>query len=303
MYKPKQTIPSLVTSFNREGKVDLDGLIKNLAFQKEAGIECVCVLGGTGEAASLSRDERQQIMETVMRNHQDLKIIFGALVGTIEDIKADIQIAKENDAQAVMVMVPPFVGPSQYDMEKYFKDLAQLDMPLIIFNSPKRSSFNMSLDLINTLSKNEKVIGIKESSGDIYFLQDIIKENKDNFEVLVGGDDLYLPSLVVGATGGILASAAVIPEVLVALDEAVKEENYTVARRLHYYVKELNDEMYKASHPAPLKYLLEYRGLPVGDCRPPFRPLREKYKHSLEKVLERIIEDLKLEVEFIDLKV
>lgn len=69
MYRPKQTIPSLVTSFNREGKLDLEGLIKNLAFQKEAGIESVCILGGTGEAASLSNDERQQIMETVMQNH------------------------------------------------------------------------------------------------------------------------------------------------------------------------------------------------------------------------------------------
>lgn len=300
MYKPKQIIPSLVTSFNHEGKIDLDGLIKNLAFQKKAGIECVCVLGGTGEAASLSRIERQKIMETVMQNNQGLKIIFGALVGTIEDVKADIEIAKKNNAQAVMVMVPPFVGPSQYDMEEYFMDLAQLDIPLIIFNSPKRSSFNMSLNLINTLSKNEKIIGIKESSGNIYFLQDIIKENKDNFEVLVGGDDLYLPSLILGATGGILASAAVIPEVLVALDEAVKKENYTIARRLHYYVKELNDEMYKASHPAPLKYLLEYRGLPAGDCRPPFRPLRKEYKNSLENVLEKIMEDLKLDVNFIN---
>lgn len=303
MYRPRQTIPSLVTSFNHEGDLDIEGLIKNLVFQKEAGIESVCVLGGTGEAASLSKDERQKIIETVMQSHQGLKIIFGALVGTTEDVEADIKVAKANGAHAVMVMVPPFVGPSQYDMEYYFENLAKLEMPLIIFNSPKRSSFNMSLDLIHTLSKNEMIIGMKESSGDIYFLQDIIKENTDTFEILIGGDDLYLPSLALGATGGILASGAVIPEVLVALDKSVKEENYTVARRLHYYVKALNDEMYKESHPAPLKYLLEYRGLPVGNCRPPFRPLREEYKNSLAEVLETILEDLKLEVEFIDLKV
>lgn len=288
MYIPTKTISSMVTSFNDKNELDLEGLVENIEFQKKAGIESICVLGGTGEAASLSKVERHQIMETTMKNSGNLKVVIGALAGTPKDIEEDIIKAKELKADAVMVMATPFIKPSERDIEKFITDLSNLGIPLIIFNTPSRSSVNMSKELILKLSELDAVVGIKESSGELNLVEEIIQNVKEDFGVLVGGDTLYLPSLVLGAHGGIVAVATVIPEVFVALDNAIVENDINKARKLHYIIKLLDDVMYKASHPVPLKKALEIRGLPVGKARPPFSDLDEGHEKELYKVMQEV---------------
>jgi 4-hydroxy-tetrahydrodipicolinate synthase len=275
--------------------LDLLSLAENLHFQKKAGIKTVCVLGGTGEAASLTEKERHIIMEETMRECKEMQVVFGVLAGRPQEVMTDIQKAKELGAVACLVMAPPFVRPSESDVERLMEDYASLGMPLILFNTPSRSGFSMSAGLISRLSKREEVIGIKESSGDMVLLQNIRIACPLPFGLLTGGDNLYLPSIVLGGDGGILASAAVIPEVCLALDAAISAGELKKAKRLHYAVKLLDDVLYKASHPVPLKIAMQHRKLPAGGCRPPFETV--EYEHMLQVIsamteIKNLVSDL-----------
>ncbi len=292
MYYPKGVISSMATCFHEDGALDLAGLGMNVEFQKQAGIKTICVLGGTGEAASMTREERHAVMEETMRHADGLNVIFGALAGTPADVKADIEKAKELGANASMVMAPPFVRPSERDVEHLVKDYASVKMPLIIFNTPSRSAFNMSAGLVKRLNEIEEVVGIKESSGDMTLLQNIRVDCPSPFGLLTGGDDLYLPTLALGGDGGILACAGVIPEVFVKMDQAIADGDLETARRCHYAGKLLNDVMYKASHPVPMKIAMASRGLPAGICRPPFSDLEAAHKAQVYTALKKIKEEV-----------
>ena len=299
MFYPKGIISSLVTCFEKDGKLNLLGLAENLRFQKKAGIKTVCVLGGTGEAVSLTEKERHIIMKETIRSCEGMQVVFGALVGRPQEVMADIQQAKELGAAACLVMAPPFVRPSESDVGRLMEDYASLGMPLILFNTPSRSGFSMSAELISRLAKLEVIVGIKESSGDMILLQNVRIDCPPPFGLLTGGDNLYLPTMVLGGDGGILASAAVIPEVCLALDAAIAAGEIQNARKLHYAVKLLDDVLYKASHPVPLKIAMRHRKLPAGGCRTPFGAIDRDHEQLVLEAMKMIKNQISDLVDFI----
>lgn len=300
MYYPKGVIASMATCFNAEGELDLPALVENINFQKKAGVKTICVLGGTGEAASLTAKERHAVMEETMRNAEGLHVVFGALAGTPDDVKVDILKAKEVGGDAVLIMATPFVRPSERDVERLFKEYAKIGMPLVVFNTPSRSAFSMSADLIRRLNDIDEVVGIKESAGDMILFQNIRNNCPRPFALLTGGDDLYFPSIALGGDGGVLACSAVVPEVFVKMDEAIEAGDYETARRCHYAIKVLNDVMYKASHPVPMKLAMAYRGLPAGGCRPPFLDLDKAHEKQVYEAMKEIKKQVGNIVSFVE---
>lgn len=298
MEQLKGIVSSMVTSFDDMGKVDNEALIRNINFQKNAGIKSICILGGTGEATSLTQKERFEIMEATMEHALGLNVVIGALAGTPWEIKEEIKKAKQLGARACMVMAPPFVRPSEQDVERYMIDLAKLNQPLMIFNTPSRSGFAMSTELIIRLSKVKNIVAIKESSGDLIKLQNIVQNTNETFSVLTGGDINYLPSMVFGADGGLLASAALFPELLLALEKAIFENKLQLARELHYVVKLISDIIYEKSHPVPLKYAMKLRGLPVGKAREPFEDIDNSHKKRIQQVMNYVKNTLQDKVDF-----
>lgn len=292
-------VSSMVTSFTEDGELNNTGLIENLQFQKQAGIKTVCVLGGTGEAVSLTQVERHEVMEVTMEHAKGLQVVFGALVGSPNEVKEDIKKATQLGADACMVMPPPFVRPSALDVERYMIELSHIGQPLMLFNTPSRSGFAMSTDLIARLSEIDNIIAIKESSGDLIQLQNIKQNTNLSFKVLTGGDINYLPSVILGADGGLLASAALFPELLLALEKAIQEKQLLFAQHLHYIVKSISDMIYKTSHPIPLKFAMELRGLPVGKARAPFSDIDQEHKEQIKKLMKNISTTLKEKVNFV----
>ena len=292
MYYPRGVLSSMVTCFNNDGSVDLAGVGENIEFQKKAGIKSICVLGGTGEAAAMTVEERHAVMEETMRHADGLKVTFGVLTGTPAEILEDIKKAKSLGADACMVMAPPFVRPSAADVENLVKYYATAHQPLIIFNTPSRSAFSMSADLIERLNRIEEVVGIKDSSGDMALAQEIRVRCPHPYGLLTGGDTLYFITRALGGDGGILASAAAIPEVFVALDEALEVGDYEKARQCHYAIKLLDDVLYTASHPVPLKTAMKLRGLPAGICRPPFTGITNEHENQVIAAMRQIRKNL-----------
>lgn len=299
MYYPRGVLSSMVTCFHNDGSLDLAGIGENIEFQKKAGIKSVCVLGATGEAAAMTAEERHAVMEEAMRHADGLKVTFGVLAGRPEEILEDIKLAKALGADACMVMAPPFVRPSPADVENLVKYYATAHQPLIIFNTPSRSAFSMSADLIERLSHIEEVVGIKESSGDMALAQDIRVRCPHPYSLLTGGDNLYFLTRALGGDGGILASAAAIPEVCAALDDAIEVNDYEMARQCHYAIKLLDDVLYTASHPVPLKTAMKLRGLPAGICRPPFTVITQEHEDKVVAAMRQIRKNLDGIVNFV----
>lgn len=299
MFFPEGIITSMVTSFQKSSEVDYQGIIENIKFQKKAGIKSVCVLGGTGEATSLSQKERHEIMEVVMNNADDLNVVFGALTGNFLTVMDDIKKAKDCGADACLVMPPPFIVPSDRDIKRYMTELSKIGMPLILFNTPGRLGLNMSTSLISSLSEVEGIIGIKESSGSIVKIQNIMKDNKKFFSILTGADNLYLPSMALGANGGLLALSAVVPELLLEINNSIENENYVKARKYHYMMKKLDEMIYKESHPVPLKIAMKYRGLPVGECRYPFKDIEKNHEKQIYNIMKEISKETTDSLKFV----
>lgn len=293
MYYPRGIITSLVTSFNKKKKLDLEGIKENISFQKKAGIKSICILGGTGEAMSLTQEERQLVIKTTLDISEDLDIVVGALAGTIKDVIKDVEYAKLKGARACLVMPPPFVRPSERDIEHFYLEINSIGMPIILFNTPSRSGVNMSTELITRLAKIENVVGIKEASADILKLQNIRYLCKPPFSILQGEDSLFLASLSLGADGGLLAIAAIFPEVYIAIEKEFQNGNVKRAKDLHYMIKPIVEVLYEASHPYPLKTAMELRNLPVGPCRLPIYGLADSYKDRIHNLVYDMIQKIK----------
>ena len=294
MFYPKGIISSLVTNFKDDGKIDEQGIIANFDFQKKAGVPGICVLGGTAEPMSIDPQTRSRIMKmAVEAAGGKIDVVVGALVGNPQEVRGDISAAQKAGAQACLVSATPFVRPSEPDMEHYFRELAAIGMPLILFNTPSRSGFLMSADLVTKLvAEVKEIVGIKESSRDIVLLAKIRKRCPHPFSVLQGSDAMFLASLAMGGDGGILAAAAVVPEIYLRMQQYMEEGNLAAAQELYYKVMPLVDLMYRASHPAPLKVALGIRGLPSGKTRPPLYGLKNDHIEQLHSVCNELLKEI-----------
>ncbi|MBA7550859.1 4-hydroxy-tetrahydrodipicolinate synthase [subsurface metagenome] len=293
MFYPKGIISSLVTNFKEDGEIDEKGILKNIDFQKQAGVPGICVLGGTAEPMSLGPKTRSRIMKIAVEAAEGkMDVVVGALVGNPKEVMDDICDAQKVGAQACLVSATPFIRPSESDMETYFRELSAIGMPLILFNTPSRSGFLMSADLVEKLvSEVKQIVGIKESSRDIVLLAKIRNKCPHPFSVLQGSDALFLASLAMGGDGGILAAAAVVPEIYMHMQQYMAEGKLTAAQELYYRVMPLVDLMYRASHPAPLKIALGFRGLPSGKTKPPLYGLKTDHIERLRSVCAELLVD------------
>ncbi len=286
MYKPSGLMTSMVTSFDSTDHLDENGIIQNIAFQRQAGVKTVVILGGTGEPMSMTQSERERTIEiSVAEAGTSIDVVSSALVGSPEEIATDIALAARYGAKACMISPPPFVRPSEEDVYQYVTQLAlSAEIPLIIFNVPTRVGFLMSAQLIERLVRDiDLLVGIKESSSDIALFSRIRQNTPDDFACLQGSDILFLPSLALGGDGAILAAAAAFPEHFLRIEAAMAAGNYEEARTWHYRLVPLLPLLYEASHPAPLKQAITLRGYKVGTTRAPLYGI----SHSLsQRVLE-----------------
>jgi len=295
MFFPSGVISALATPFRNDKKINKEAIIENIKFQKEAGVKGICVLGGTGEPMSLSVNERKEIMNvTVKASNKSMDLVAGALIGNPKEVENDIIEAKKAGFHACLVCPPPFVCPSEKDVESYFTELSSIGMPLIIFNTPSRSGFLMKPELIAKLTLTlENVVGIKEASGNLLEVAKLIESCPKSFSILQGEDSLYFLTLALGGNGGILAAAAVIPEVFIKIQEFLEQGNIEKARILQYKIIPFVNLMYEASHPAPLKIAMEIRGLPAGPTRPPLYGLSHDHYDRVKKTVKLLLKDLK----------
>ena len=279
--------PALITPFQRNaGKdLDLDGLRSNIAFLLKSGVHGLVPCGSTGESATLSVTEHEKVIEiTLEEAGGKVPILAGTGSNNTAEAIRLTRAAKDAGADGVLVISPYYNKPNRSGLLKHYYALADLDIPVVIYNVPGRTGQNLTPDLIAELAKHPSIAGIKEASGDVSQVSAIIELTRDEeFSVISGDDNLTLPILGLGGVGVISVVANLLPKPMIEMYNATVNGDYKTAREIHYNLAPLFKAMFIESNPVPVKKAAELRGLAAGPVR---LPLDEANETTVQKIRE-----------------
>jgi 4-hydroxy-tetrahydrodipicolinate synthase len=273
---------ALVTPFNENG-IDLDQLRNLIEWHLEAKTDALIIMGTTGEGAVLSDDEKLILLEEAIKVGKR-RIVMIANTGT-NDTRASIQWSLKAQAMGYdgLLMVCPYYNkPTQRGLIAHFTAIADaVNMPIILYNVPGRTSVNLSAQSCITVSKHPNIVGVKEASHDLNQIKTII-DGTAEFAVYSGNDDQNLDILKLGGQGFISVTANLVPNQLKALSDAYFGKDLMTAERIQNSLAALNDVLFIESNPVPIKAALNRIGKPVGSCR---LPLVELESQNFEKLM------------------
>jgi 4-hydroxy-tetrahydrodipicolinate synthase len=282
-------LPAVITPFRRNLSMDLDleGLASNIEFLIENGVHGVVPCGSTGESATLSFEEHETVIEkTIDVVNGRVPVIAGTGSNNTAEAVRFTKAAKDLGADGVLVISPYYNKPNRSGLVKHYTILADLDIPVIVYNVPGRTGQNLPPDLVIELARHPGIVGVKEASGDIGQISRIIEGTLDeDFQVISGDDNLTFPILALGGNGVISVAANVEPGRMVAMFEAFCEGDFETALDLHYELSPLFRSMFIDTNPIPVKKAVELRGMAAGPVRLPLDELDAEKTARLREVL------------------
>lgn len=278
---------AMVTPFTPDLEVDytqLTALAEHLVSQ---GSTCLVAVGTTGEAPTLTRDEKLKIFQT-LNDHFEGKvpIIAGTGSYSTEETLSLSKAAKEAGAHGLLVVNPYYNKPSQAGLVAHFSAVADaVDLPLILYNHPGRTGVAQSLDTTVTLSKHPNIVAIKDSSGDLEYISQLRQYCPDDFLILSGDDPLTLPMLALGADGVVSVASHVAGRAIAEMIRRFQQGQTAEALDLHHTLFALMKVLFCAPSPSPTKAALAQLGLPVGGVRMPLTALSPSEAKSVSEVV------------------
>ena len=279
-------LPALITPFTKDNKVDKEGLQQNIGFLIENGVSGIVPCGTTGEAATLSMQEHEKVIEYAVEC-STVPVVAGTGSNNTTEALELTRFAQDAGADAALLITPYYNKPNDRGMLNHFKTVADaVDIPIILYNVPSRTGINLKPELTAELAKISNIVGIKEASGSLDQITRILELTKDeDFVVLSGDDGLTLPILALGGKGVISVVANVAPKLMVSMVEAFGRGDMDEARRLHLSLAPLIRAVFLETNPVPVKKAVELIGLPAGNLRLPLAPMGEENEKKLRTAL------------------
>jgi 4-hydroxy-tetrahydrodipicolinate synthase len=284
-------VTALVTPFQANGALDLLALRRHIAFQVENGVDGVLVLGSTGEASTLNDEEQELVIATAvdeLRGRIPLMVGCGtnATVTTI----AKVQRAAALGADTALVVTPYYNRPTQEGLRRHFEAVETASpLPICLYNIPKRTGCLMSVSLIDELFGLPKIIGIKESSGEMAQIQATLQiaENHSKASIMSGDDPLALPMMALGAHGTVAVLSNLLPEPMVQMVRHAQNNDFAAARALHQQLWPLMQAAFLETNPMSIKAMLRLCGRSLGSCRLPLCDVSIAGEIAIRAALEK----------------
>ncbi|MBO8179016.1 MAG: 4-hydroxy-tetrahydrodipicolinate synthase [Archaeoglobus sp.] len=280
-------IPAMVTPFKEDFSVDYEGIARNLDCL-EKYVNALVPAGTTGEAATLSYEEHIEVVRYVAETSK-LPVIGGAGSNSTREA---LYLAKEVEkagADAAMLVTPYYNKPNQEGLYQHYKTVAsEVSIPIIVYNVPSRTGINTTPELVRRLAEIDNIVAIKEASGNLKQISEIIRTTPDDFALLSGDDFLTLPILCLGGTGVISVAANVAPHLMKEMYEAFKKGDMKKAVEMHHKLTPLFDVLFIDTNPIPVKKALELMGLAAGKPRLPLVELSEDKTEKVRQVLKNL---------------
>lgn len=279
-------LPALITPFTEDNEVDKEGLSQNIEFLIENGVSGIVPCGTTGEAATLSIQEHEKVIEYAVEC-STVPVVAGTGSNNTTEALELTKFAEDAGADAALLITPYYNKPNDRGMIAHFKTVANaVDIPIILYNVPSRTGINLKPDITAELAKVSNIVGIKEASGSLDQITRILELTEDeDFVVLSGDDGLTLPILALGGVGVISVVANVAPKLLVSMVRAFRKGDMDKARELHLALAPLIRAVFLETNPIPIKKAVELIGLPAGNLRLPLAPLSDDNERKLRSAL------------------
>jgi len=289
----KGAFTALVTPMHESGEVDYDGFKRLIQFQITEGIDGIVPLGTTGENPTLAEDEEDRLIEIAVKESAGkIKVIVGAGSNDTKHMVKYVERAKKLGADAALVVTPYYNRPNDDGLVRHFEEAAKPGIPVIVYNIASRTGRNIPTPLMTQIAKIPNIAGVKESSGDINQIGDVIKEiaiprkkSADKFWVLSGDDSFILPLISLGGDGVISTISNLLPSKVKALTQSALDGDYEKARAIHYELIPFMKAAFIETNPAPIKQALTWAGLPGGPARLPLGKLSPASENILRKTM------------------
>ncbi len=281
-------ITAIVTPF-KGGKVDEAGLRKLIEFQIANGVHGIVPCGTTGESPTLSYTEHERVIEIAIEQAaKRFPVIAGTGSNSTDEAISLTRHAKKAGADAALMISPYYNKPTQEGLYRHFEKVAKaVDIPIIIYNIPGRTASNIDPDTIARLSKIDNIVGIKEASGSMKQITDIIDLCADDFIVISGEDYLTFPLMCVGGKGVISVASNVAPREMADLCNLFFNGRFEESRRLYYKLLPLLHGLFMETNPAPVKVALAMmKKIESEEVRLPLVTMGENNRERLRKILE-----------------
>ena len=279
-------LTAMVTPFDENGAIDRDRLVKLVDHLINTGTEGLVVAGTTGESPTLGHDEKLQLFADVLEASKGrVPVIAGT--GS-NDTAASVELTKEAEkigVDGVMLVAPYYNKPNQEGMYQHFKAIAtSVHLPVMLYNIPGRAGVNLSADTVVRLAEIENIVCVKEASGNLDQMADIIERTPDDFAVYSGDDGLTLPVLAIGGHGVVSVASHVVGKDMQEMIQRFLEGDIERAAEMHRRLLPLMRQLFAAPSPVPTKALLNKMGVEVGGVRPPLVELTEAELRELDRI-------------------
>ena len=282
---------ALVTPFKADGSVDYEALVKLVEYQVQNGTDYLVVLGTTAETPTLTETEKAEIKRLVVTQvRRRVPVVLGlggnctrAVVDTLR--QADLQ-----DVDAILSVVPYYNKPSQEGIFRHYEAIAEATTrPVILYNVPGRTGTNMTAETTLRLARTfRNIVAVKEASGNIKQMNDIIKNKPADFQVISGDDGITYPLIALGAVGVISVIGNAFPREFSRMVRLALEGDYDNARVIHSRFMELFDLLFVDGNPAGVKSMLNMMGFIENRLRLPLVPTRLTTYEKIREILNRL---------------
>jgi len=278
---------ALVTPF-KNNRVDGGKLKELVEFHVKKGTSGIVPCGTTGESATLSHEEHRLVIETVVKAANGrLKVIAGTGSNNTTEAIELTRFAKEVEADGCLVITPYYNKPTPNGLYLHFKEVAEaVNIPMVMYNVPGRTGVNMLPSTVAKLAKIENIVGLKEASGNITQVSEIVMHCGEDFDVLSGDDAMTFPIMAVGGKGVISVAANIVPEEMAALVETFEKGDIKKARKMHLEMLPLFNAMFYETNPIPVKTAMNLMGMISDEIRLPLCKMSEENLAKLKATLK-----------------
>lgn len=284
-------ITALITPFNEKGNLDKIALKKLIKRQIENGIHGLVPCGTTGESPTLSHNEHDKVIEITVREAKGrVPVIAGTgSNSTLEAIRLT-KAAEKAGANASLQVVPYYNKPTQRGLFNHFSQIAlNTKLPIILYNIPGRSVVDLDTKtIVELVKKNRNIVGIKEASGSIKKVKDIIKNCPKKFIVLSGEDTLNLSILKQGGKGFISVTSNLLPKECSDIYNHFISGEIRNSEKINDKLKRINEFLFLETNPIPIKFAMNHLKLCGGQIRPPLYELSKKFSDKLTKEISKL---------------
>ena len=282
---------ALVTPFTTDGEVDYKSLKKLVEYQIDNGADFLCILATTGEAPCLTKDEKDKITELVKEvNKGRIKILKYCGGNNTRAVVDEIKNTDWSGIDGILSICPYYNKPSQEGLYQHFKAISQASpLPIVLYNVPGRTGINMKAETTVRLARDfDNIVAIKEASGSLEQVDDIIKHKPDNFDVISGDDALTFSMVASGAAGVISVIGNALPKQFSRMIRLEFKGEYEPARKIHHMFTDMYSLLFVDGNPAGVKALLNDMGMIENVLRLPLVPTTIKTKERMAAILKEL---------------